>query len=115
MATQLYVKLQTPTIELQVKAEDSSKTKAIVQVGFKRYEVDETGVKLDEFQSLLGKHVNLLRARQKSSLSTKEVETMEGLDDYEDINYDVSLDDVNFPPRNGIQHVPAWLLPEKIG
>jgi hypothetical protein len=53
MALQLYVKLQTPTIELQVKAKDASGTKDSLVVGFKRYDLKETEGKFKALQSIL--------------------------------------------------------------
>lgn len=53
MAIQLYVKLQTPTIELQVKAKDASGTKDSITVGFKRYELKESEIKLKELTEIL--------------------------------------------------------------
>lgn len=53
MALQLYVKLQTPTIELQVKAKDASGAKDSLTIGFKRYELKETEVKFKSLQEIL--------------------------------------------------------------
>lgn len=64
MSKQLFVKLQSPTIELQVKAEDSSDTKAVITVGFKRYELDKTNIKLLDLQTLLSNHLDLLTSKQ---------------------------------------------------
>ena len=53
MALQLYVKLQTPTIELQVKAKDASGSKDTFIVGFKRYDLKETEGKFISLQDIL--------------------------------------------------------------
>ena len=53
MALQLYVKLQTPTIELQVKAKDASGSKDTFVVGFKRYDLKETEGKFTALQEIL--------------------------------------------------------------
>ena len=53
MALQLYVKLQTPTIELQVKAKDASGSKDTFIVGFKRYDLKETEGKFTSLQDIL--------------------------------------------------------------
>lgn len=50
MAKQLFVKLQAPTIELKVQAEDSSGLGAEMFVGFKRYNIDDAQVKLEEYK-----------------------------------------------------------------
>lgn len=77
MAKQLYVKLQTPTIELLVKAEDSSKTKAALTVGFKRYEMEQTDLKLEELQEILKEHLRLLQLRQKNTEEVSQEEINE--------------------------------------
>lgn len=53
MATKLYIKLQTPTIELLVKAKDVSGAKESMLVGFKRYETITAQEKLTTLQDLL--------------------------------------------------------------
>lgn len=53
MAVKLSVKLQSPTIELIVKAQDASGAKDTIKVGFKRYEVKEAKAKLDELSEIL--------------------------------------------------------------
>lgn len=53
MAQKLYIKLQTPTIELTVKAKDVSGAKESIIVGFNRYEVKESQDKLTKLQELL--------------------------------------------------------------
>ena len=53
MAIQLYVALQTPTVELKVEAKDSAGTKSSMLVGFKRYETLEAEEKLEEYQEIL--------------------------------------------------------------
>jgi hypothetical protein len=47
MAKQLFIKLQTPTVELPVKATDASGSTGEIQVGFKRYNLDELKTKFD--------------------------------------------------------------------
>lgn len=53
MALQLYVKLQTPTIELPVKVKDSSGAKDSILAGFKRYPIHESQAKLDTLSELI--------------------------------------------------------------
>lgn len=53
MARQLFVKLQTPTIELPVQAKDSADSSASITVGFKRYTIQEAEGKLKEFMAAL--------------------------------------------------------------
>ena len=45
MAVKLSVKLQSPTIEILVKAKDASGATDSIVVGFKRYEAKEAKVK----------------------------------------------------------------------
>jgi len=52
MALKLFVKLQTPVIELKVTAKDISGTKDSIIVGFKRYPVSEAQVKIAELQDI---------------------------------------------------------------
>lgn len=49
----LYVKLQSPTIELKVTAKDVSGAISSMLVGFKRYEAKEGDVKINELQEVL--------------------------------------------------------------
>lgn len=49
----LFVKLQTPTIELKVTAKDAAGTKDSIIVGFKRYELTETETKLKQLQQIM--------------------------------------------------------------
>jgi hypothetical protein len=53
MALQLFIKLQTPTIELPVRAKDAAGTKDSMLVGFKRYELTQSQEKLNTLQELL--------------------------------------------------------------
>ena len=53
MALKVFVKLQTPTIELKVEAKDASGNKDSILVGFKRYEVKQTEEKLKNLQTVL--------------------------------------------------------------
>ena len=50
---QLFIKLQTPTIELKVSAKDASGAKDNFLVGFKRYELKETDAKLKTLQEIM--------------------------------------------------------------
>lgn len=50
---QLFIKLQTPTIELKVTAKDASGAKDNFLVGFKRYELKETDAKLKALQEIM--------------------------------------------------------------
>lgn len=47
MAKQLFVKLQTPTIELKVEAKDASGITGAIKVGFKRYTIEELQKKFE--------------------------------------------------------------------
>lgn len=53
MALKVFVKLQTPTIELKVEAKDASGVKDSILVGFKRYEIKQTEAKLKALQETL--------------------------------------------------------------
>lgn len=48
MTKKLFVKLQTPSIELKVKATDASGTTSEVLVGFKRYDLSQLEAKFKE-------------------------------------------------------------------
>jgi len=50
--TKLYVKLQTPTVELAINAKDSSGAKDNIIVGFKRYEANESTTQLTSLGKL---------------------------------------------------------------
>jgi hypothetical protein len=52
MALKLYVKLQTPTIELPIEAKDISGMKDSFKAGFKRYPVTEAQDKIKELQDI---------------------------------------------------------------
>jgi hypothetical protein len=52
MAKQLYIKLQTPTVELPVKATDVSGVTQEILVGFKRYDLDQLKAKFDDETTL---------------------------------------------------------------
>ena len=56
--TKLYVKLQLPTIELTVKAKDSSGATDKLIVGFKRYEAEKSSELLLELQNLFSEQVD---------------------------------------------------------
>lgn len=53
MALKLFVKLQTPTIELKVSAKDASGNKDSLLVGFKRYELDAAQAKMETVSKIL--------------------------------------------------------------
>jgi hypothetical protein len=48
MAKKLFVKLQTPSIELKVKATDASSATSEILVGFKRYDLSQLEAKFKE-------------------------------------------------------------------
>jgi len=52
MALKLYVKLQTPTIELKVAVKDVAGSKDNISVGFKRYEIAPAQVKLERMKEI---------------------------------------------------------------
>jgi len=53
MAIKINIRLQSPTIELPIKAQDASGAKDSLVVGFKRYEITEAQNKLDKLQEIL--------------------------------------------------------------
>ena len=69
MTIQIAIKLQTPTIELPVKAKDASGAKDVITVGFKRYPIEEAQAKLDLLQDLLDS------ADKTKSLESNELDT----------------------------------------
>ena len=52
MAAKLFIKLQTPTIELKVSAKDAAGIKDSFIVGFKRYELAAAQSKLEQLQDI---------------------------------------------------------------
>lgn len=64
----LFIKLQTPTIELKVTAKDVAGDKDSFLVGFKRYDIKESDKKLKLFQEALE---DQLEASTNESESTK--------------------------------------------
>jgi hypothetical protein len=60
MTIKLFVKLQTPTIELKVSAKDASGATDALLVGFKRYELTES-------QEKLNKLLELMKAKEDST------------------------------------------------
>ncbi len=75
MAIQIAIKLQTPTIELPVKAKDASGAKDTILVGFKRYPIEEAQAKLDTLQSLLDSadKVKSLESTELDNFITNEI------------------------------------------
>jgi hypothetical protein len=69
MAVKLFIKLQTPTIELKVSAKDAAGNKDSFTVGFKRYDLATAQVKLEQLQ-------NIFEAVSKeTALDSKELNT----------------------------------------
>jgi len=60
MAKQLYVKLQTATIELPISAKDPSGAKDTIIVGFKRGDTKTTGAVLESFSKASDIYVRML-------------------------------------------------------
>jgi hypothetical protein len=52
MSVNIFVKLQTPTIELPISAKDSAGNEDKFIAGFKRYNINEAKPKLEELQNL---------------------------------------------------------------
>lgn len=52
MAKKLYVKLQTPSIELPLMVRDASGVESTLKVGFKRYDIKDIEAKTEEWNSL---------------------------------------------------------------
>lgn len=65
----LSVKLQAPTIELEIEAKDASGKKDKIVVGFKRYEIDEANTKIEILKDLLES------AKTDQSLQLKELDS----------------------------------------
>jgi hypothetical protein len=65
----IYIKLQTPSIELAVEAVDAAGTKDSIKVGFKRYDLTDAQAKLDKLQELLSD------AQEAGSLSSQTLDT----------------------------------------
>lgn len=77
MKRQLYVKLQTPSIELTVEGIDGGGRKASVLVGFRRFEIAEASDKLEELEALRKEVQDQIEAGTKD----KELDTS-GLDKF---------------------------------
>lgn len=52
MSVKIYIKLQSPSVELKVQAQDCSGAKDSIVVGFKRYDITESKAKATELQRL---------------------------------------------------------------
>lgn len=52
MSKKLYVKLQTPVIELKVQAKDAAEHSESISIGFRRYDIPEMEKKVLEWQVL---------------------------------------------------------------
>jgi len=63
---QLFVKLQSPVIELPIVSKDSSGAKDSFLVGFKRFEVEESEKELHKFQSLLKEQMEAAKEEDSS-------------------------------------------------
>jgi hypothetical protein len=53
MAKKLYIKLQTPVIELSIEAKDASGIQDTLLIGYKRFEITESKDKLEQCQKLI--------------------------------------------------------------
>jgi len=60
MTKQFYIKLQTPTVELPVTATDASGKTETIQVGFKRYSLDQLEAKFNETTDLTESDMDFL-------------------------------------------------------
>lgn len=69
MAAKLFIKLQTPTIELKVSAKDAAGTKDSFVAGFKRYELATAQTKLEQLQEIFES------VSKGTSLDSKELNT----------------------------------------
>ena len=72
MAKALYVKLQTPSIELPVKAVDPSGVKDSIQVGFVRAPQKESTLILKEFSELSSVYLRMLLGQPLDGKATEE-------------------------------------------
>jgi hypothetical protein len=78
MAIELHVKLQTPTIELLVKAKDAAGNTDSIKVGFRRYELTEAQTKLEELSVLQREQYTISRIElQKLQTSLDNNNTLE--------------------------------------
>ena len=67
MATKLFIKLQTPTIELKLTAKDSSGVSDSFFAGFKRYDLDDAQKKIEQLEAVFSS------AKETASLNQKEL------------------------------------------
>ena len=72
MSKKLYVKLQTPSIELDVTATDSSGEKDKIKVGFKRPEPKAANILLDKYSKLSETYVKYLFGQPLDEKATEE-------------------------------------------
>ncbi|GEM_PF-6855980 len=73
----LYVQLQTPTIELPVSAGDKSNATANIKVGFKRYEIEDTQAKLEEYTAIAERQSEQLTAIRDNGGKLSDLDTSE--------------------------------------
>ena len=67
-----FVELQTPSVELAIESIDSSNRKITLDVGFKRYDSDETKLKRDEYFEL-SKESRDLAERMKDKYDSQKI------------------------------------------
>lgn len=116
MALQLYVKLQTPTIELPIKAKDAAGNRDSFFVGFKRYPLKEAKIVLDKLQELYNDYKDSPDefATKLDSLIKKEVVYIKGikLDTIDDTTGRVS--ELHIPDTRQAKPIETlWASPEE--
>jgi hypothetical protein len=90
MSVKIYVKLQSPSVELKVQAQDCSGAKDNIVVGFKRYDIVKSKERADELQKLqtqlylntlvdLNKQYKLANIEQTTLTTSPEISEEEAL------------------------------------
>ena len=72
MAKQLYVRLQTPTIELKVEAKDAAGLKDSILVGFNREDTKGSAETLENFSKVSDKYLRMLMSQPLEGEATEE-------------------------------------------
>lgn len=92
MAKQLYVKLQTPSIELPVKAKDPSGLKDSIIVGFKREDQKKSSTTLDTFSKLSDTYLRMLLGQPLEGEAT---EANKNTEEYSQEEQDAAVDAIS--------------------
>ncbi len=113
MATRLYVRLQTPTIELPIEAKDVAQTKDKFIVGFRRYELDPTQKKFEALQVLQRQSFAIAREKVRAS-RVPTAEEQEAIDKEEKIEIVMTEQEAELATTNFIKAEIVYLRDVKL-